>query len=164
MFRESFIDRALTMVRFVGKGHLNDQTKFITQILVRHMPIKSDISMKVRYFRIFFLITYKYLAMQLRVLLKWFATWLVLLGELITQLLYPSSSHRYSKRRYKQVLLRTIGYKSQIFGSDFSLLLSLKVVRFRSDFWKNESDMICKRPAYVWTFGSVNNTMKYIAH
>ena len=103
--------------------------------------------MKVRYFRILFLITYNHLAMQLLVLLKWFSTLcriqmlhqkskLVLLAELITQLLYPSSSHRYSKRRYKQVLLRTIGYKTQIFGSDFSLLLSLKVVRFRSDFWK----------------------------
>ena len=124
------------------------------------MPIKSDISMKVRYFRIFFLITYKHLAMQLRVLLNWFATLsriqllhqkhrLVLLAELIAQLLYPSSSHRYSKRHYKQVLLERIGYKSQIFGSDFSLLLSLKVVRFWSDFWKNESDMICKRPANV---------------
>ena len=54
--------RALTMVRFVGKGHLNDQTKFIAQILVCHLPLMSDISMKVRYFRISFLITYKYLA------------------------------------------------------------------------------------------------------
>ena len=121
------ICRALTMVRFVGKGHLNDQIKFITQILVRHMPIKSDISMKVRYFRILFLITYNHLAMQLLVLLNWFSTLcriqmlhqkskLVLLAELITQLLYLSSSHRYSKRRYKQVLLRAIGYKSQILG------------------------------------------------
>ena len=116
---------------------------------------KSQIFHESQIFQNFLL---KYLAMQLRVLLNWFATMcriqmlhqkrrLILLAELITQLLHPSFSHRYSKRHYKQVLLRTIGYKSQIFGSDFSLLLPLKVVRLRSDFWKNESDMICKRPA-----------------
>ena len=32
--------RALTMVRFVGKGHLNDQNPFFGQILVRHLAEK----------------------------------------------------------------------------------------------------------------------------
>ena len=31
---------ALTMVRFVGKGHLNDQNPFFGQILVRHLAEK----------------------------------------------------------------------------------------------------------------------------
>ena len=31
------------MVRFVGKGHLNDQTPNFGQILVRHLPEKLDI-------------------------------------------------------------------------------------------------------------------------
>ena len=35
--------RALTMVRFVGEGHLNDQNSFLGQILVRHLSEKSDI-------------------------------------------------------------------------------------------------------------------------
>ena len=65
-----FLGRALTMVRFVGKGHLNDQTKIIALILVRHLPWKSDISRKVRYFRIFLFISYKFLAMKLQVLLN----------------------------------------------------------------------------------------------
>ena len=39
-------------------------------------------------------------------------------------------------------------YKSQIFWSDIGLLLSLKVVRLRSDIWYIESDMICERPAF----------------
>ena len=29
--------RALTMVRFVGKGHLNDPVQFTSKILVRHL-------------------------------------------------------------------------------------------------------------------------------
>ena len=37
------IGRALTMVRFVGKSHLNDQTPNFGQILVRHLPQKLDI-------------------------------------------------------------------------------------------------------------------------
>ena len=36
--------------------------------------------------------------------------------------------------------------KSQIFWSDISPLFSQKVVRFRSDFWEIESDLICERP------------------
>ena len=43
--------RALTMVRFVGKGHLNDQNPFFGQILVRHLTEKlafSDFSYQYR--------------------------------------------------------------------------------------------------------------------
>ena len=47
------LSRALTMVRFVGKGHLNDQNIFYVPNLVRHLSKKSDISQKVRYFTIF---------------------------------------------------------------------------------------------------------------
>ena len=36
--------RALTMVRFVGKGHLNDQNPFFGQILVRHLTEKLAFS------------------------------------------------------------------------------------------------------------------------
>ena len=40
--------RALTMVGFVGKSHLNGHISFYGLILVSHLPEKSDIFMKVR--------------------------------------------------------------------------------------------------------------------